>query len=251
MTSPNPPQYRVVATLSSTKRPAHTYRDEEFGDIHYRRIARSRHVRVRLSTDGRLQASLPVFAPLSSLAQLIDQSRSELRQLTTRTPASTYTDSSQIGHSHTLHFITNRSGVLRGSIGNQRITISYPSDADVESRRVQELAREYVARALRKESKAYLPRRLEYLAAQGRFAYSRVRFAHQSGRWGSCSSSGTISLNIALMNLPFELIDYVLTHELAHTAQMNHSPAFWELVERYYPDYKQARAQLKTHSPYL
>jgi predicted metal-dependent hydrolase len=51
------------------------------------------------------------------------------------------------------------------------------------------------------------------------------------------------------MNLPFELIDYVLIHELAHTKQMNHSPAFWNIVETCMPDYKQHRKTLKSMSP--
>ena len=227
------------------------YRDEEFGDIPYRRVPHSQHVRIRMSTDGSLRASLPLFAPLSSLKKLIDSSRGELQKITVSTSSSDYRNGQQIGHSHTLSLIPNRSNALKGSVSHQKVIVSYSETDDPSSPAVQAMIRTHISQALRKESKAYLPRRLQYLAEQGQKKKKKIRFAHQSGRWGSCSASGTISLNIALMMLPFELIDYVLVHELSHTVEMNHSPSFWRLVESYYPDYKNARKLLKTHNPYL
>lgn len=235
---------------SSTKSPQ-VYRDEEFGDITYRRVARSQTIRLRLTPSGHLQASLPLFAPLSSLKALVDTSRDQLRALNSSGRPAGYTHGQRIGHSHTLQLIANTSGLLKARITQLKIVVSHPSDLPADSPELQSLIRGYVAKALRIESKSYLPRRLQFLATQGGFRYQKVRFAHQSGRWGSCSTTGTISLNIALMNLPFELIDYVLVHELAHTKHMDHSPRFWGLVEQFYPQYKNARKLLKDHNPYL
>lgn len=63
-------------------------------------------------------------------------------------------------------------------------------------------------------------------------------------RWGSCSRDG-IRLNWRLIHLPLPVVDYVVAHELAHLEQMNHSPRFWAVVERLYPDYRMARNELK------
>lgn len=237
--------------MSSSTSTGSSIIDPEFGRVSYRRVAHSRHVRIRLASDGTLRASLPVFAPVKSIERLIDSSRDELRQLVGTRQETIYTDGQRIGHSHTLRLTANRNQSLKHVVRGQVIHVSYPADIAPDLAIVQETIREGVTQALRIESKAYLPRRLAFLASEGGFSYARVRFAHQSGRWGSCSSNGTISLNIALMALPFELIDYVLIHELAHTEQMNHSPAFWQTVERHYPHYRQARKTLTSHSPYL
>jgi predicted metal-dependent hydrolase len=54
-----------------------------------------------------------------------------------------------------------------------------------------------------------------------------------------------IRLNWRLIHFPLAVVDYVVAHELAHLREMNHSPRFWSVVERLYPDYQQARAELK------
>ncbi|MBK1681326.1 M48 family metallopeptidase [Rhodocyclus tenuis] len=63
-------------------------------------------------------------------------------------------------------------------------------------------------------------------------------------RWGSCSPSG-IRLNWRLLQLPPTLVDYVVAHEVSHLLEMNHSPRFWSVVERLYPGWRAARAELR------
>lgn len=75
------------------------------------------------------------------------------------------------------------------------------------------------------------------------YARSTVRLARS--RWGSCSRLGVISLNARLLLLPLALVDYVLVHELCHTREPNHSPAFWRVVARYCPAYPDHRAALR------
>ncbi len=64
----------------------------------------------------------------------------------------------------------------------------------------------------------------------------RVSVRDQATRWGSCSSSGTISLNWRLVLLRPNLQDHVIYHELAHVKEMNHSSSFWNLLREYDPD---------------
>ncbi len=66
-------------------------------------------------------------------------------------------------------------------------------------------------------------------------------------RWGSCTRSGVVRLNWRLIQAPEAQIDYVLAHELAHLAHLDHSPAFWREVTRLYPDFAAARRMLQKH----
>ena len=66
----------------------------------------------------------------------------------------------------------------------------------------------------------------------------------QRSRWGSCSARGTISLNLALLFQPEDVVRYLLCHELAHTRHMNHSSRFWRLVAECEPRWRELDAAL-------
>ncbi|MFZ1250459.1 MAG: SprT family zinc-dependent metalloprotease [Candidatus Microsaccharimonas sp.] len=225
-----------------------TIKDEEFGDITVRRSTRSTQVKLKVAPDGTLRASMPLYAPLFLLKRLIKSSRPELRTMLSLTqPKTQYFDGQQIGKSHTL--IVVNGSKLGATRSKQHITVTLPPNKTLSDSDVIRKIRDASITALRVEARNYLARRLKYLAEQWGFHYEKVRFSHASSRWGSCSSTGTISLNIALMKLPFELIDYVIVHELAHTVEMNHSQDFWKIVEKGDPAYKQHRRLLKQETP--
>lgn len=73
----------------------------------------------------------------------------------------------------------------------------------------------------------------------------KVMVRDQKRRWGSCDSQGVIRLSWRLMAAAPDLIDYVCAHEAAHLEEMNHSPAFWAVVARLMPDWKQRRKAMK------
>lgn len=223
--------------------------DEEFGAITIRRSARATQVRLRVAPDGTLRASMPVYAPIFLLKRLVKASRPQLRAMLVQAqPTTQYHDGQQIGKSHTL-IVMQGDTRFTVSRSKQHITVTLPPNKTLGDADVVRKIRDITIAALRIEAKSYLPKRLQYLATQLGFKYTKVRFSHASSRWGSCSTTGTISLNIALMKLPFELIDYVLVHELAHTVEMNHSTSFWELVEKGDPNYKHHRRLLKQEAP--
>jgi predicted metal-dependent hydrolase len=84
----------------------------------------------------------------------------------------------------------------------------------------------------------------DYAAALGR-PYTKLTLRDTRSRWGSCTSDGGLMFSWRLILTPPEVLDYVAAHEVAHLAQMNHSPAFWAEVERIYGPYKEARGWLR------
>jgi predicted metal-dependent hydrolase len=72
-----------------------------------------------------------------------------------------------------------------------------------------------------------------------------VKLSEAKTQWGSCTAQGSIRLHVHLIKLPPRLIDYVVVHELAHLRELNHSAAFWQLVESVCPDYTILRSELK------
>ena len=225
--------------------------DTEFGTIAVRKLARSRSIRFSVSTSGRLHATAPRLTPLFVIKQVLNSSRPALRKLLENPHTRTeYINGQQIGKQHTLAVVpTNMVDTVEVQTTRGTLIVKLPPTHTLDSASTQQLIRDEVTSILRREAKRILPDRLARLAHEHGFQYERVRFSHSGGRWGSCSSNGTISLNIALMKLPDELIDYVLIHELSHTRHMNHSTAFWTEVERIDPHYKLHRRQIKRQSP--
>ncbi|MFC2020025.1 M48 family metallopeptidase [Chloroflexota bacterium] len=83
------------------------------------------------------------------------------------------------------------------------------------------------------DARKRLTDRLYHLAKEHGFTYNHVSIREQRTRWGSCSHKNNISLNLKLVLLPQELIDYVMLHELVHTRIHNHSQKFWTELDRY------------------
>lgn len=91
----------------------------------------------------------------------------------------------------------------------------------------------------------HLRERAKSLAVTHGFNINRVAIKNQKTRWGSCSSKNNINLNIQLYNLPPQLQDYVILHELVHTEHRNHSPRFWKRLEEFIPGARELNRQLK------
>jgi predicted metal-dependent hydrolase len=226
------------------------FNDTEFGPVSLRRNSLSRTIRLKLDARGIISITLPKRAPLFLAKQLLNDSRDSIRKSLSkiRQQDTRYQHGDIIGKVHRLRIEQNDDAGYSHRLDKNELVVFTPAVAAPEM--VQKTIRDGIAKALRSQAKAYLPRRIKTLADQHGFYYSKLRFSSAGTRWGSCSSEGTISLNIWLMQLPFELMDYVMLHELCHTKHLNHSEDFWDLLSNLCPNYKELRRTLKQHHPY-
>ena len=93
----------------------------------------------------------------------------------------------------------------------------------------------------------HLYERLLYLSEKFNFSFNRITFRFQKTRWGSCSTKNNLNLNIKLIKLPQELQDYVILHELVHIKVKNHSPLFWQELEKILPGAKKLNKELNKY----
>tara|TARA_Y100001947_G_C10277929_1_gene277259 strand:- start:15 stop:806 length:792 start_codon:yes stop_codon:yes gene_type:complete len=106
-------------------------------------------------------------------------------------------------------------------------------------------SRDSAEEILRRLAKVELPKTTFGLAKHHGFAPGRVSIRNQKTRWGSCSSTGAISLNWRLVQVPAFVRDYVILHELVHLDHLNHSTRFWKRLAKACPNHKAAEAWLK------
>ena len=103
----------------------------------------------------------------------------------------------------------------------------------------------------KERAREYLPQKAKALAKSFGVRFLRVKISAAKRRWGSCSAKGSINLAFRLMQLPQDVIEYVIIHELCHLTHMNHSKDFWKLVQRRCPDFKEREKRLKHLSSLL
>ena len=108
-----------------------------------------------------------------------------------------------------------------------------------------EQIRDAVQSWLQRQARRIFEDRCRHFAQQLGVRYTRLALSSAQTRWGSASADGSIRLNWRLVHFAMPTIDYVVTHELAHLREMNHSPRFWDVVRSVLPDFERARGSLK------
>ena len=109
----------------------------------------------------------------------------------------------------------------------------------------------YLTNWYKTEANKIIGERVKHYANISGLSYKSIAITSAETRWGSCSSQKTLNFNWRLIMAPIEVIDYVITHELAHLTEMNHSLDFWETVRKMYPLYRQHRTWLKRYGELL
>jgi hypothetical protein len=213
-----------------------------------RRHPRARRLKLRVRRDGSVQVTAPKRACRSGIQAFVDEAGPWIRQrraaldaqrlpAAERGPFPVRLRLDAIGRLLPVTYAT--ADAARWRFGRDALAIAL-----VE--RQPEAARRLLVDALKSlADRSLTPRLLEW-AERGKLQPSSVRWRNQKSRWGSCSSRGGISLNVRLLFLEPDVVDYVLVHELAHLDHPDHSPAFHARVASLLPRAGVLRRRLKT-----
>ncbi|MBI2932321.1 MAG: M48 family metallopeptidase [Planctomycetes bacterium] len=112
-------------------------------------------------------------------------------------------------------------------------------------RRAEGTVRRALERWYRAEAERVFTDRVNAMAVAHGIRYRTLRVRDLKSRWGSCAASGALSFNWRLVLAPMEIVDYLIAHELAHFAELNHSPRFWAAVGRLCPSYRDQERWLR------
>jgi predicted metal-dependent hydrolase len=126
--------------------------------------------------------------------------------------------------------------------GVPRLALHLGLSRHAEPARIRDLVQSW----LQRQARRIFEERCAAIAPRLGVRMTRLSLSSAGTRWGSASASGAIRLNWRLVHFAPEVIDYVVTHELAHLREMNHSAAFWEVVREAMPDYERVRGSLRS-----
>jgi hypothetical protein len=210
----------------------------------------SRAIRLSVSLAGEVRVSLPYWLPYDAGARFasskVDWIQARLKERT----GILLVDRQAIGKSHHISFVSDPSATrVTARVHGPQIRITHPGFLDFDSEEVQTIAERAAIRALRVQAERLLPQRLQALASAHSFTYKSSSVKRLTSRWGSCDNEKNIVLNLYLIQLPWQLIDYVVLHELTHTRALNHGPDFWIEFERHLPNAKLLRREIKQYRP--
>ena len=210
----------------------------QIGEVQFVQSAKAKYIRISLKPFGGIRVTVPKRSNMQTAMAFVEtkiewilQAQSQMsvreKERIVFTPETVFSTQNR-----QLKLLSWKSGLFRAQTTKDTLKIFYPHDIELLSEKAQETIRNYIIQTLREEAKEYLPQRTEQLASAHGFSHSGVTVKNVSSRWGSCSATNHINLNIHLVRLPQYLSDYVILHELTHTIHKNHGKHFWQSLNQ-------------------
>jgi predicted metal-dependent hydrolase len=203
--------------------------------------ARARRLTARVHVGGRVEIVVPVGVNARAVRDFVQRftpwiDRKVAAMQCFAQPAAVVPEHIEFAYTGERLSVDWQESAKRGmALRGDRLVVRAPDSAG---------AREKLREWLKQAAEERLAPCLLQLARDLRYPVKRVVIRCQRTRWGSCSTRGTVSLNCSLVFLRPDVVRYLFVHELAHTQHMNHSPAFWRLVESLEPDYRRLDREL-------
>jgi len=218
---------------------------EQSPDWHVRISRRARRLSMRVFPGGRVEVVAPPGIGIPAIERFVSRHRewaeTRSRELLLQAPPAAERRPQEVtlgllDRSWQVEYHAGRRTRVDTAVdGVLRVHTTAPTDR---------LVSQALVRWLAGVATTDLAERLEQVAGEVGIDYARLQLRRQRTRWGSCSTAGTISLNLCLMFQRPPVVRYLMIHELCHRRHMNHSRRYWELVESLEPHWRALDAEL-------
>ncbi len=225
--------------MSATK----TFETTEIGTVIVKKNTRSKRIKLQFNKTGTPQVTIPAWMPFGAGKKYASANKA---WITDHRPSLVqFKDGMIIGRSERLSIETGSEFSSRLVKDGVKVIVEHLADLD-DPDKVTTITNTCY-KSLKRQALALAEASLQRHISAVDTDFTKLRIARTHSRWGSCSSNGTLSFSIFIAQIPDDLIDYVVVHELAHTHHMDHSANFWGVVEQRLPDYKQRRRELSNY----
>ncbi len=208
----------------------------------------ARSIKIRISGSV-IKVTMPSWMPYSVAQSFINKRTSWIKE-NIKTPTK-LANNQRFGKNIILKTEVSESTRFSSKLTDNTLTVRVPGHLALDSKEVQNKLSYYVMNALQVEAERLIIPLVREKARLENFQVKSICVKKLKSRWGSCTNRNELTFNAYLIQLPWELINYVIYHELSHTIHMNHSKKFWDVLMQKVPDSDILRKQLKAYSPHI
>ena len=201
---------------------------KQIGSVNFIKNRRSKNIKIRVKPDQSVHVSFPFYVSSSEVSQFVMKSINWITEQQQK--FETKKSKIEAGQFQTkLHSVV----IIEGSENKTKVNFTEIEIrlADFDSDSSRNYLENVMIGIYRYEAKKLLTPKINELAQKHGFQINKITIRNNKRNWGSCSSKNNISLNLQMMKLPDELIEYILLHELVHTRIKNHGPQFWKKLD--------------------
>lgn len=227
------------------------YQLQNIGLVKISKHKNAKKIKISINQRGEIKVSIPYLFSYKNTIAFVNQKKDWIEQSLVKVKASKQSQLFELNKEYQslfFSFTVKKEAVKSWKLiyGNNKYMLVIPAETNFEHTKVQEQVEKIFINCLRKDAKSFLPKRVDELAQQHGFSYNKVFVKNQKTRWGSCSGKKNINLNLNLLRLPRELIDFIILHELCHTREMNHSHKFYCELDKVCPNHRKLNSLIKS-----
>jgi hypothetical protein len=224
---------------------------KDIGKVTIYKKRSNKSLKINVGQDNEIKISLPIWTPYRVGLEFAKKNKAWIKDNLSISEHNFQTNH-LIGKTLRLELVQSNSlKNFRSRIKNQTLYIYLPANHSIKSEFVQNKIKTIVKEALRQESHDQIKPRLDLIAEKTKLNYKHLNIKELKRRWGSCDAKGNITINLYLIQLPWDIIDYVLLHELVHTTCMSHDSRFWEKMNLLSSDVKKLKHEIKKYKPII